>query len=506
MCALTTDRSTVLRDGTLYERPMAASVECFVGALLVYDASGNVEPATAVAGKVPAGRCEEYAIEDTAVAAASNVKFRTGIFRWANSGVNTVDKTHIGDTAWIEDDETVGTSPTTTSRAGIIMDVDATGVWVKVDPVILAATGLLAANNLSDVGTVATARANLGLDTGDSPTFDTVTLGGGAGSLVMTAAASSLLCLDNSATGLVMGSSGNPNMLQFVTTTGLEKIVIEGTTAQVALHVDLGTFLCDETALISGILTLGAGAAALTMTAASSSILCLDNSATGLVMGSSGNPNMLQFVTTTGGEKIVIEGTTTAVALHVDVGTFLCDESGVFTGTLTPNGGIVAATTFAARPGGICHTGGLPARVAGDGTNAALVNTEVYVCEVFVPCNMSITGISWFNGATAGTDSRHSALLYSDGTVVAGSATGADVITGTDVYEKQAFTGGAITVLGPATYFVAFIASGATDKYNAHPFGEFRAGKITGETYQAITAITPPTTFTADLGPIAALY
>ena len=38
---------------------------------------------------------------------------------------------------------------------------------------------------------------------------------------------------------------------------------------------------------------------------------------------------------------------------------------------------------------------------------------------------LTVTGISWFNGGTAGTDSRHSALLDADGALVTGSATGA---------------------------------------------------------------------------------
>jgi hypothetical protein len=59
-----------------------------------------------------------------------------------------------------------------------MVDIDDDGVWVETKPPVTLVSGLAAANNLSDVGTVATARANLGLDTGDSPTFDDLTIAG----------------------------------------------------------------------------------------------------------------------------------------------------------------------------------------------------------------------------------------------------------------------------------------------------------------------------------------
>ena len=163
--ALSADRNTPMRSGDLFEGPMAASAECFAGALLVRDSSGNVKPATAAASLIPVGRCEEYALESTGVAAASNVKYRAGVFKWKNSATNTLTKANIGDTVYIEDDETVGSSASSTSPAGIMVDIESDGVWVLTDARMFGTTGLLAANNLSDVGTAATARTNLGLGT-----------------------------------------------------------------------------------------------------------------------------------------------------------------------------------------------------------------------------------------------------------------------------------------------------------------------------------------------------
>jgi len=197
--------------------------------------------------------------------------------------------------------------------------------------------------------------------------------------------------------------------------------------------------------------------------------------------------------------------------------TLIVSGTSAVTGVSTPTGGTAPAggtTIVLARPGCV-HTGGVPATATAEGIDATPIITEIYYSEIFVPCNMSVTGISWFNGSVATNDSRHSALLDADGALVTGSATGADATSGTDVYQKQAFTGGAITVLGPATYYVATIFGGTTDRYNAHGTAttglgfatNLVAGKITAQTYAAIPATNTLTlTYTTDLGPIASLY
>jgi hypothetical protein len=195
MAALTADRSTPKRAGEQYSFPVAAATKIYAGSLVVLDASGNAEPGTTATGKVAVGRAAEYVDNSAGAAAAVNVTVDAGIFRYANG--DTITKTSIGDTAYIVDDQTVSKASSGKSAAGIIIDLDSDGVWVDIRPeTSLGSTGLVAANNLSDVGTVATARANLGLDTGDSPTFAAATItgtlssgaleGGNAGSLLKT--------------------------------------------------------------------------------------------------------------------------------------------------------------------------------------------------------------------------------------------------------------------------------------------------------------------------------
>lgn len=163
--------------------------------------------------------------------------------------------------------------------------------------------------------------------------------------------------------------------------------------------------------------------------------------------------------------------------------------------TLTPSGQSVSPR--------LCHTGGIPAQVSTDGTNATPVATEVYIAEVFVPADCSITGVAPFNGAAVSGNMKVG-LADSTGAIVATSASTAQ--SGTDAYQRVPFTT-PYAAQGPATYYVLLFVDNNTARYNAHGFGNFGAAKQTGQTYSAgFTTITPPTTFAADLAPIASLY
>ena len=181
MTALTADRRTPIRNGDQYEYPVAAATEIFAGSLVVLDSSGNAEPATDAASKIAVGRCDEYVDNSLGAAAAKVVKVRAGEFLWANSATNTLTKANIGDTVYIVDDQTVDSLATTSSAAGIMTQIESSGdVWVKTEPPITLVSGLAAANNLSDVGSAATSRTNLGLDTMATQAASAVAITGGS--------------------------------------------------------------------------------------------------------------------------------------------------------------------------------------------------------------------------------------------------------------------------------------------------------------------------------------
>lgn len=164
--------------------------------------------------------------------------------------------------------------------------------------------------------------------------------------------------------------------------------------------------------------------------------------------------------------------------------------------------GIPAAGNFSTSPRNF-HSGNRAAFASTDGTNATPVATEVYIAEVFVASNCQITGVANFNGSVASGNLKVG-LASSAGAILATSASTA--MSGTDSYQRIAFTA-PYSALGPATYYILVFVDNNTARINTHPFGNFGAAKQTGQTYvTGFTTITPPTTFTADLGPMASLY
>ena len=172
------------------------------------------------------------------------------------------------------------------------------------------------------------------------------------------------------------------------------------------------------------------------------------------------------------------------------------------TGALTPTGGVAAAGGFSVSPRNF-HTGEEPAIASTSGTDSTPVITEVYIAEVFVAANCTVTGVAVFNGSVASGNIKVG-LADANGNVVATSASTA--MSGTDAYQRIAFTG-TYAAKGPATYYVLQFIDNTTARFNTHTVGNFGAGKQTGQTYATgFTTITPPTTFTTALGPIASLY
>jgi hypothetical protein len=166
-----------------------------------------------------------------------------------------------------------------------------------------------------------------------------------------------------------------------------------------------------------------------------------------------------------------------------------------------PTYGVAAGGGFSASPRLVC-TGNNPAMVSTDGTDSTPVTTETYIAEVFVPCNMTITGIGFFNGSAVAGNIK--GILYDSTGAVVGQ-TASTAASGTDAYQKIALSS-SYAAKGPATYYVGLQCNNVAMRFKTHTLGTFGASKKTGETYGTATAITPPTTFTTALGPIANLY
>lgn len=141
------------------------------------------------------------------------------------------------------------------------------------------------------------------------------------------------------------------------------------------------------------------------------------------------------------------------------------------------------------------------------GTSTTPSATVVYLSQVWIPINATLTGIKVNNGATVGTNKWIVALFNASGAAVANSALAGTLSSGPDGWQTIAFTGTYAAKTG--MYWIALYADGVTDRFRSVPAaGQYAGltGSVSAQTFGTIASITPPTTFTADVGPVAFTY
>lgn len=141
MTALTADRNTPRLEGDIRQGPVAAAVKIFAGALVMRDASGNITKGQTALGLVGAGMALEQIDNSAGSAGDKSIRFRPGVFRFANSSSgDAITAADIGKLCYVVDDQTVAKTSgnNTRSVAGIVRYVEATGVNVSVDETELA--------------------------------------------------------------------------------------------------------------------------------------------------------------------------------------------------------------------------------------------------------------------------------------------------------------------------------------------------------------------------------
>lgn len=175
------------------------------------------------------------------------------------------------------------------------------------------------------------------------------------------------------------------------------------------------------------------------------------------------------------------------------------------TGVTTPTGGIApySATAVFSNFGSDWKAG----TFAGN-TSATPGNTTVYLTQVRIPYNVTLTGVNVTNAATCGTNKWIVALFNSAGVAVANSALAGTLCSGASGYQAIPFTG-TYAAVGPGTYWIGLYADGATDRYYAIPaVGKIGglAGSVGTQVFGTVATVALPTTFTADVGPAAFTY
>ncbi|ADE10470.1 hypothetical protein [Sideroxydans lithotrophicus] len=132
--ALVAERDTHMQDGEVISAPIAANVKAFAGGLAAANATGYATPGAVAATLTYLGRFEETVDNTGGAAGAKNVQIRRGkAFKFKNSGADAVTQASLGKACYIVDDETVAATNGAGARsaAGIVVGLDADGVWVQ---------------------------------------------------------------------------------------------------------------------------------------------------------------------------------------------------------------------------------------------------------------------------------------------------------------------------------------------------------------------------------------
>lgn len=136
------------------------------------------------------------------------------------------------------------------------------------------------------------------------------------------------------------------------------------------------------------------------------------------------------------------------------------------------------------------------------GNDSTAVNTETYISQIDIPVQTTLTGVQWMGLATS-TGNVQFSLADSTGAVITAAQTASTATAATANYQSASFV--ATYLAKPGKYFLLMQNSGS-NHYRAHTIGVFGCSKKTTEVFGTFTAVTPPTTFTTNICPIAATF
>lgn len=136
MAALTGDRDTPRRNSQDFGFGVATNTVIPAGALVALNASGFLVNGAEATGLVAVGRCTRGCNNNPGANGAKIAACEQGTFRWNNSAsADLIAVDDVGKVCYIVDNQTVALTSNSNARsvAGVIVDVDAYGVWVKTE-------------------------------------------------------------------------------------------------------------------------------------------------------------------------------------------------------------------------------------------------------------------------------------------------------------------------------------------------------------------------------------
>ena len=113
-----------------------ASEIMYLGGMMAIDSAREAQMASDTLGLRVVGVCNQ-AVDNTADGESVNPP-SVGVWRMNNSATYAIGRGMVGQTCYVEDDNTVGASSTNLVVAGLIVDVDGSGVWVDFSPTAMA--------------------------------------------------------------------------------------------------------------------------------------------------------------------------------------------------------------------------------------------------------------------------------------------------------------------------------------------------------------------------------
>lgn len=165
MTALTSPRTVSQIAGILYSFPVKADAVIYQGAIVCVDSTGYAVPAATATGLLAVGFARESQDATGLTSGAVRIEVEEAIVGMKSAGGgDAITFAEIGEIVYLVDDQTVAKTSAggTRSVAGIVKMIEDGLVFVKFSSSISADGDILAANNLSDVASAATARANIG--------------------------------------------------------------------------------------------------------------------------------------------------------------------------------------------------------------------------------------------------------------------------------------------------------------------------------------------------------
>lgn len=137
MTAATADRNTPYKAGQIVAVPVAAGQIIHAGLIVAVNATGFALEGKTEADLTYIGRAEAYVDNSAGGDGDKRIEVRRGLaFKWANSTDDAVSQASLCKPCFIQDNQTVAktagvvNNTATRAQAGIVLGIEADGVWV----------------------------------------------------------------------------------------------------------------------------------------------------------------------------------------------------------------------------------------------------------------------------------------------------------------------------------------------------------------------------------------